>query len=135
MIWPKAELPLGLNANKFDVDKLCDQDGVIVKANFNSNNQIILASSSPQRKDLLLQIGINPSKIVHPNLDENKHKDIFPSKLVQELAVKKALIVLKKFGNNKFFIISGDTIVCRSRKIFKKTIYQFIWYIVQRLAR
>ena len=86
-----------------------------------SNNQIILASSSPQRKDLLLQIGINPSKIVHPNLDENKHKDIFPSKLVQELAVKKALIVLKKFGNNKFFIISGDTIVCRSRKIFKKT--------------
>ena len=56
---------------------------------------LILASTSDRRKNLLNQIGIYPSKIIDPEIDEYSFKNKNPTKLVIELAFQKALAVKK----------------------------------------
>ena len=84
---------------------------------------LILASTSDRRKNLLNQIGIYPSKIIDPEIDEYSFKNENPTKLVIELAFEKALAVKKKINikNTKYFIIAGDTIVYRAKKFYNKT--------------
>ncbi len=86
-------------------------------------SSLILASTSDRRKNLLKQIGIYPSKIIDPELDESSFKNINPTKLVVELAFEKALAVKKKINikNKKYFIVAGDTIVYRAKKFYNKT--------------
>ena len=84
---------------------------------------LILASTSDRRKKLLNQIGINPSKIINPEIDESSFKYKNPTKLVVELAFEKALAVKKKINikDTKYFIVAGDTIVYRAKKFYNKT--------------
>tara|TARA_Y100001954_G_C15601558_1_gene498258 strand:+ start:143 stop:730 length:588 start_codon:yes stop_codon:yes gene_type:complete len=84
---------------------------------------LILASTSERRKKLLNQIGIKPSKIINPEIDESSFKNKNPTKLVVELAFEKALAVKKKINtkDTKYFIIAGDTIVYRAKKFYNKT--------------
>ena len=85
------------------------------------NDKIILASSSPRRKKLLLKIGLEPIKIISPNIDEKKI-DTFPiSKRVVEIAVKKAIHVKEKNNIKDFYILSCDNIVARAGRVYEKT--------------
>ena len=80
---------------------------------------IILASSSPRRLELLNLIGIIPKRVLPPKIDEsNKIPSI--KKKVSEIALKKALYIKKKFNISNEFIISADTTVYRAGTIFNK---------------
>ena len=84
-------------------------------------NNIILASESLRRKNLLLQLGIKKFRISKHNIDENKFEFNFPlSNSLKKLAEMKAISV-KKNLKNKQIVISGDTLVYRAGKIFHKT--------------
>ena len=78
---------------------------------------IILASSSPRRLELLNLIGIIPKRVLPPKIDEsNKIHSI--KKKVSEIALQKALYIKKKFNISDEFIISADTTVYRAGTIF-----------------
>ena len=88
-----------------------------------SQYNIILASSSPRRKQLLSSIGIE-FEIIPPNIDEKKmHLDIPAQNYCQSLSVAKAINVYQatlKPQNIPQIIISADTIVVLENKIINK---------------
>ena len=80
--------------------------------------EIILASSSPRRKELLSKI-VKNYRIIPSSFDEEKLKSSIkdPEELVKELSYGKATEVLEKVSANEknnmdeFVIIAADTIV------------------------
>jgi len=79
---------------------------------------LVLASSSPQRQELLKQIGLIPSWIENPNIDETPQRNEAPLALVKRLAHAKAESLKEKYKGH--FIIAGDTIgYCRHRILEK----------------
>jgi septum formation protein len=81
---------------------------------------IILASSSPRRIELLNQIGLNPEEIINPDIDESKIHCSLVTKTVKEIAFQKANFVKKKYNFTDKFIIAGDTLVYRAGKTYGK---------------
>ena len=81
---------------------------------------IILASSSPRRVELLNQIGLNPEEIINPVIDESKIHCSVITKTVIEIAFQKANFVKKKYHFKDKFIIAGDTLVYRAGKTYGK---------------
>lgn len=69
---------------------------------------LVLASSSPRRKELLEKLSI-PFTIYSPNVDESIDKDLKPAEIVSELSFRKA----KKAGNKypDSYVIGSDTVV------------------------
>jgi septum formation protein len=79
---------------------------------------IILASSSPRRREFLKQLGI-PFKIVVPRVDEQPEKGEEPGHFAWRLAVDKALDVASRFPG-KSIVIAADTIVVLGKTILGK---------------
>jgi len=79
---------------------------------------LILASASPRRKDLLLQIGITPDEIISADIDETPLKKELPSSYALRLAAEKASKV--RSSNKISFIIAADTVVSCGRTILPK---------------
>jgi septum formation protein len=75
--------------------------------------QIILASASPRRKELLAQLNITP--IIHPvNLDETPLKDETPRSYVQRLAAEKSASCVNALDaklKNDLPVLAADTAV------------------------
>lgn len=82
---------------------------------------IILASSSPRRKELLEDLGI-PFQVVHPDIDESVFDNLPPSKRVVELATAKAQASLRRLDKLSGFegptpqplprlLLAADTLV------------------------
>ncbi len=80
--------------------------------------KIILASSSPQRKMLLEQIGM-PFEIIESKIEENILLEASPYENVKLLATKKARKVCEKTGYNAT-IIGADTMVYFNDKLLGK---------------
>jgi septum formation protein len=78
---------------------------------------IILASSSPRRRQLLRQIGITHDVVV-PNADETPIPGEAPADLVQRLSQKKARSVAE--GRTHGIILGSDTIVVLDGTILNK---------------
>lgn len=79
--------------------------------------QIILASGSPRRKELLEKAGLK--FIVDPSSYEEKlDSNLEPSELVKQLSLEKAQDVAKKYKNA--FVIGADTIIVFEGKILGK---------------
>ncbi len=80
---------------------------------------IILASKSPRRREILENLGID-FKIVTEETDESS--DIKePSYLVEELAFRKALAVYTKLENKDNALVIGcDTVVCCDGEVLGK---------------
>ncbi len=78
---------------------------------------IILASGSPRRKELLLQIGIVPEIIVS-HVEEKITSDV-PAEVVMSLAEQKAVDVAKNMPEGKV-ILGSDTVVAADEKILGK---------------
>lgn len=79
---------------------------------------IILASSSPRRKELLLKYKINPI-IVKPDVGEGIYDGETPEQVVMSLSFEKANDVKKGFNNGEI-ILGADTIVVCEGKILGK---------------
>lgn len=79
--------------------------------------KIILASSSPRRKQLLEQIGLR-FEIEASNYEEDMTLKMEPSKLAEFLSLGKAKDVAQKHKDS--IIISADTIVAIDGEIFGK---------------
>lgn len=77
---------------------------------------LILASSSSRRIDLLSQIGITPSLIVPPNIDETVQSNEKPREYVQRMSMAKAS-ASKSSGK---FLLAADTIVACGARILPK---------------
>lgn len=78
---------------------------------------IILASGSPRRKEILEHAGINFS-IQKSNFDEKIDDLEFSKEKIEEIAYQKGKEVAKRFPND--IIISADTVVVLDNKIFIK---------------
>lgn len=79
--------------------------------------EIVLASASPRRSELLKQIGLK-FEIVPSDVDENIDSNLIPEEVVMGLSCRKALDVAKKI-DNRVLVIGADTIVVKDRILGK----------------
>ncbi|MEL7547211.1 MAG: Maf family nucleotide pyrophosphatase [Pseudomonadota bacterium] len=78
--------------------------------------QLVLASASPRRRDLLAQIGVVPDAIEPADLDETPRPGELPRPYAERLAREKAEAV----HSEGQFTLSGDTVVAMGRRILPK---------------
>jgi septum formation protein len=78
---------------------------------------LVLASSSPRRRDLLARIGVEPSRIALPDIDESPNKGEIPRVYALRMATEKALAVPRNDGE---IILAGDTTVAVGRRILQQ---------------
>jgi len=78
------------------------------------NRTLVLASSSPRRRDLLAQIGVIPDDIRSPDIDEVPRKGELPRPYAERMASEKALAVPRSRDE---VILAGDTTVAVGRRI------------------
>ncbi len=76
--------------------------------------RLILASSSPRRRDLLARIGVTPDLIESPAIDESPHQGELPRVYALRLAAEKAAAVVRGDGD---VVIAGDTTIALGRRI------------------
>ena len=81
------------------------------------NPSLILASSSPRRRDLLARLGIEPSRISSPDIDEMPQKGEVPRVYALRMAEEKAVAVARDEGE---IILAGDTTVAVGRRILQQ---------------
>lgn len=95
-------------------------------------SKIILASGSPRRKELLLQIGIVPEIIVS-HVEEKITSDV-PAEVVMSLAEQKAIDVAKEMPEGTV-ILGSDTVVAADGKILgKPKSHEEAYEMIRRLA-
>ena len=80
---------------------------------------IILASGSPRRRELLEQIGIKNYRIVSPDVDERVEGRPAPAELVEVLSRRKAQAVGERVGDAAL-VIAADTVVALEGTILGK---------------
>lgn len=74
--------------------------------------EIVLASASPRRLELLKQIGVS-FKVIPSQVDESIYTDVSPEELVKKLAYEKALDIAEKLVGD-CLVIGADTIVVKN---------------------
>ena len=75
---------------------------------------LVLASTSPRRRDLLARLGIAPDRVVGPHIDESPLKAELPRVYALRLAEQKAQAVERADGE---VVVAGDTTVACGRMI------------------
>ena len=78
---------------------------------------LVLASSSPRRRDLLGRLGVEPARIASPDIDETPRKGEVPRVYALRMAEEKAQAVPRGAGE---IIIAGDTTVAVGRRILQQ---------------
>ena len=78
---------------------------------------LVLASTSPRRRELLARIGIEPARIAAPDIDETPLKGELPRAYVARLAESKARAVDRSADE---VVLAGDTTVAVGRRILEK---------------
>ncbi|MES2097298.1 MAG: Maf family protein [Pseudomonadota bacterium] len=79
--------------------------------------KLVLASTSPRRRELLARIGIEPDRLAAPDIDETPLKAETPRTYVARLAEAKALAVTRAADE---IVLAGDTTVAVGRRILEK---------------
>jgi septum formation protein len=79
---------------------------------------LILASASPRRLDLLKQIGVAPDVVLPADVTEEPLKDETPPQLAARLALAKARAVADR--NADAIVLAADTVVACGRRILPK---------------
>jgi len=79
--------------------------------------KLVLASTSPRRRELLARIGIVPSRIAAPDIDEDPFPGELPRAYVQRVAEDKARAVERAPDE---IVLAGDTTVAVGRRILGK---------------
>ncbi|MGN1115868.1 MAG: Maf family protein [Candidatus Ornithomonoglobus sp.] len=84
-------------------------------------SEIILASASPRRRELLANMGLDFSVVVSEADEASVDRDVPPGIYVQELALLKAASTAQKVIDRKnAIVISADTVVVNNGKILGK---------------
>ena len=78
---------------------------------------LILASASPRRRELLARLGLEPSAIAAAEIDESPLKAELPRVYAARMAREKAVAV----PGGAAFVLAGDTVVALGRRILPKT--------------
>ncbi len=78
---------------------------------------LVLASTSPRRRELLARIGLEPARIAAPDIDETPLKGELPRAYVARLAESKARVVDRAADE---VVLAGDTTVAVGRRILEK---------------
>ena len=78
---------------------------------------VILASSSPRRRDLLARLGVEPARIASPDIDETPRKGEVPRVYALRMAEEKAVAVSRASGE---IVVAGDTTVAVGRRILQQ---------------
>jgi septum formation protein len=78
---------------------------------------LVLASSSPRRRELLGRLGVEPARIASPDIDETPLKGERPRAYALRLAQEKARAVALEAGE---IVLAGDTTVAVGRRILSK---------------
>ena len=86
-----------------------------------SNPPLILASSSPRRLALLRQIGVEPSAIEDPEVDETPWPRELAGAHASRLAVAKMSAIAAHRSDEPCFILAADTVVACGRRMLPKT--------------
>ncbi len=84
--------------------------------------KIVLASSSPRRKEILENLGLD-FKILKSDLQEIIRYDEAPEEIVMALAIEKALDICKQVDDDTI-IIAADTIVYKDKVLGKPKSYE-----------
>lgn len=80
--------------------------------------QLILASASPRRQQLLARIGITADAIIPADIDESAHKGELPRVYARRMAAQKATVIAAQHPDSA--VLSGDTVVAAGRRILPK---------------
>ena len=83
-----------------------------------SRPELVLASASPRRIELLALVGIVPDRVDPADIDETPLKDETPSRLAARLAVSKAEAIAA--GAPDAVVLAADTVVAVGRRILVK---------------
>src|SRR3546814_14201841 len=78
---------------------------------------LVLASTSPRRRELLARIGLVSARVAAPEIDETPLKAELPRDYVARLARGKALAVERAPDE---VVLAGDTTVAVGRRILEK---------------
>jgi septum formation protein len=81
--------------------------------------QVILASASPRRSELLKDIGVEFT-VVPADAEEVQPGHLTPHEIAQVNAYRKARVVAKRYPDP--LVIGADTIVCLGSRIFGKPV-------------
>jgi septum formation protein len=79
---------------------------------------ILLASASSRRLEMLRQINVFPAQIVPADIDETPQKGEKPKNLAERLSQQKAKAVFDQ--NPDFFVLAADTVVSCGQKVLDK---------------
>lgn len=82
--------------------------------------ELILASASPRRIELLELVGIRPDRIKPADIDETPQKGETPALLAQRLARSKALAVAE--DEPEALVLAADTVVAVGRRLLEKAV-------------
>ncbi len=78
---------------------------------------LVLASASPRRRDLLIQIGAKPDRIAPADIDETER----PGETPRALALRLAQDKLAAARHDGAYVVASDTVVGVGRRILPKT--------------
>ena len=78
--------------------------------------QLILASASPRRRELIARLGVEPCAVVAADIDESPLPGELPRPYARRMALEKAAAVT---GGNAH-VLAGDTVVALGRRILPK---------------
>jgi septum formation protein len=79
---------------------------------------LVLASASPRRLDLLRQIGIVPVRVDPAEIDETPEKAELPAHYAKRIAAAKLAAVAPRHPGS--FVLAADTVVACGRRILPK---------------
>jgi len=86
--------------------------------------QLILASASPRRRELLARLGIEPARVVHADIDETPLKAEVPRdyalRMAREKARASAVLGAVLGADPAAHVLAGDTVVAVGRRILPK---------------
>lgn len=83
-----------------------------------TTSSFILGSSSSHRLDILKKLGLFPSGILSPDIDESPKKNELPLVYVERMALEKAQKLYSE-GEN---VLTADTVACCGRRILPKAL-------------
>jgi len=80
--------------------------------------QLVLASASPRRRELLARLGLTPARVVATDLDESPRPGELPRDHAVRLAADKARAAAAQAAGAA--VLAGDTVVAVGRRILPK---------------
>ncbi|RBP53250.1 Maf family protein [Arenicella xantha] len=81
--------------------------------------QLILASGSPRRSDLLNTMGV-PFTVHVPDIDESRREEELAEDYVTRMAREKARAAYAELDPAKYAILAADTVVVQGERIYAK---------------